>query len=234
MRVRFLFLLLTITSLKIFGQTQIQPETLKKMQDSSKTVQLIDVRTPEEFRAGYIAGAININAYETDFVQQLERLDRNRPLVVYCKVGGRSAKAASELAKLGFENVYDLSGGMLSWENRGLPLENGSRSADKFLRVDFDKLLADNAKVLVDFYAPWCGPCKEMEPDLERVAAQNKDQILVYRLNIDEARMLAKELGIEAIPILTIYHRGRAVKSVTGLQSHNQLKRLAKKLVRLK
>lgn len=232
-----LLVLLVCSGWNVFSQqsVQLQPEAFRQMLDTAKNRQLIDVRTPEEFKAGYINGAVNMNAYDADFLQQLEGLDKDEPVMVYCKVGGRSAKAAEALVKMGFKEVFELSGGILLWESRDLPLVAGHQAkANAFTRADFDKLLQENPKVLVDFYAPWCGPCKQMEPALDALSKKYAGQLLVYRLNIDEAKSLARELNVEAIPILSIYHKGKPVKTVEGYQTDKQLNRLAKKLVQLK
>ena len=71
---------------------------------------LIDVRTPEEYQEGHLEHAININWFDTDFQNQVEELDKKKTLYVYCKKGGRSAKAAHLLDSLGYE-VFDLLGG---------------------------------------------------------------------------------------------------------------------------
>ncbi len=235
MYTRFLVFFFLLAGVSSYSQTRkLAPEDFKKLHDSIGG-QLVDVRTPEEFKSGYIKDAVNINAYDSDFLQRLEALDKNQPVLVYCKVGGRSAKAAEELVKMGFE-VYELTGGILSWENRGLPLfqPDGQAAPDKFTRVDFDRLLQDNPKLLIDFYAPWCGPCKQMEPALNALSKKYSGQLLVYRLNIDEAKALARDLNVEAIPILTIYHKGKPVETVKGYQTDKQLHKLVKTLAQLR
>ncbi len=72
---------------------------------------LVDVRTPEEFEEGHIAGAVNINIAAPDFEKNFEALDRSKPIFLYCTVGGRSAKAAVILRRKGFSKIYDLNGG---------------------------------------------------------------------------------------------------------------------------
>lgn len=79
-------------------------------------IQLVDVRTPKEFSDGHIKGARNIDFYSADFAQQLEKqLDKNQPVMLYCRSGKRSEKAARKMAELGFREVYDLQGGFLAW-----------------------------------------------------------------------------------------------------------------------
>jgi rhodanese-related sulfurtransferase len=82
-------------------------------------VQVIDVRTPQEFSAGHIQGAKNVDFYSAQFGAEVSKLDKNKPLYVYCAVGGRSASAAGMLIKQGFTKVYDLAGGIESWKRAG-------------------------------------------------------------------------------------------------------------------
>lgn len=100
------------------GQTKLSPGAFEAMLKKDSTVQLLDVRTPEEFQGGHIPGARNLNFYDTDFAQKINTLDKNRPVMVYCKVGGRSGKAAKQLSDAGFLQVYDLSGGIEAWNSR--------------------------------------------------------------------------------------------------------------------
>lgn len=74
-------------------------------------VQLLDVRTKEEVSGGSIPGSINIDFYSADFKQKLETLNKNKPVVVYCAAGGRSAKAMKQMSEAGFKEVYNVTGG---------------------------------------------------------------------------------------------------------------------------
>lgn len=91
---------------------------------SNDTVQLVDVRTPEEFEEGHIAGARNINVFDSDFVDEAEKaLDKSRPVAVYCRSGKRSADAARELTENGFK-VTNLEGGILAWKEEHQPVSD--------------------------------------------------------------------------------------------------------------
>ena len=81
----------------------------------SKDVQLIDVRTQEEFNEGYIGNAKNIDFKTLDFKQKISKLDKNKPVLIYCYGGGRSAKASKIFQSLGFKKIYDLKGGYSKW-----------------------------------------------------------------------------------------------------------------------
>lgn len=90
---------------------------LQKIQ-SDENVQILDVRTATEFEAGSIPNAMNINVLTEDFTEAVaNRLDKDKPVMVYCKVGGRSARAAKILEGLGFQEIYDLEGGYLNYKN---------------------------------------------------------------------------------------------------------------------
>lgn len=81
-----------------------------------KDVQLIDVRTAEEFEADHIGNAVNFNIIDRkNFVDQIKNLDKAKPVYVYCKIGGRSNRAAKLLKEKGFLEIYDYSGGYNDW-----------------------------------------------------------------------------------------------------------------------
>ena len=112
-------LILLITTGSLFAQSE-KHQVLEK--EEFKTAiqqwerQLIDVRTPEEFEAGKIGDAKNINVLEPEvFLEEVNKLDKEKPVYVYCRSGNRSAKAAALMLEAGFTKVYDLKGGYLNW-----------------------------------------------------------------------------------------------------------------------
>jgi phage shock protein E len=78
-------------------------------------VQIIDVRTASECAGGMIEGAQNMDINSSDFSAQLATLDAKKPVLVYCRSGGRSGRAAGMMKGLGFTEVYDLRGGYMNW-----------------------------------------------------------------------------------------------------------------------
>ena len=84
--------------------------------------QLIDVRTPEEFEAGHIGGAVNMNLHDEDFKEHINTLDKDKTVYVYCKAGRRSAEAAASLSSNGFIHIVELEGGTNAWTAAGKPL----------------------------------------------------------------------------------------------------------------
>lgn len=81
-----------------------------------KDVQLIDVRTKKEYEEGHIKGAQHHHVYDKDFADRLQYLDKEKPVYIYCKAGGRSQEAALELKEMGFKKIYDLKKGISAWD----------------------------------------------------------------------------------------------------------------------
>ncbi|PWK18514.1 rhodanese-like domain-containing protein [Xanthomarina spongicola] len=86
-----------------------------KSQTENKDIQLIDVRTPEEFQEIYIEEAINIDFYSEDFEVEFNKLDKDQPVYLYCRSGYRSNQSALKLVEMGFTEIYDLEGGILNY-----------------------------------------------------------------------------------------------------------------------
>jgi rhodanese-related sulfurtransferase len=87
-------------------------------------VQLVDVRTPNEYSKGYIKNAILIDFFENNFKDiSTKKLDKSKPVYLYCRSGGRSARAAKMYKDAGFTKVYNLLGGINAWSAKGLKIE---------------------------------------------------------------------------------------------------------------
>ena len=84
---------------------------------------ILDVRTPGEFSESHLEGAELLNYQSPDFKDKVQELDKNKTYLVYCRSGMRSAAGADLMVKLGFENLYNLVGGIMGWESCGLPVK---------------------------------------------------------------------------------------------------------------
>lgn len=187
----------------------------KKLTET-KDAQIIDVRTPGEVAGGFIANAQNLDYNSGVFEAEINRQDKSKTYFVYCLSGGRSSSAATYMRNSGFKEVYDLTGGILAWKSSGFPVVTDKVVADKISMEDYKKLVSSGT-VLIDFYAPWCAPCKKMEPMLGELAAEYNGKAQVVRINIDENKKLAKELKVEEIPVLKIYKDGKETWMHRGL-----------------
>ena len=106
----------------IFGIKSKQNDAFKvldvqafKVAVENKKVQLIDVRTSEEFKSGHIKGAKNIDFFSGKFNVEFNKLDKEKPLYLYCRSGSRSRQTANKLSVMGFTEIYDLKGGILNY-----------------------------------------------------------------------------------------------------------------------
>ncbi len=193
------------------GQNKSTKTSLSASEFSEKIKQtpkapVIDVRTPDEFSKGHLKSAKNININGNDFNQQISKIEKSKPVFVYCLSGARSSSAASYMRSSGFKEVYELSGGIMKWRAANLPetTENETASAG-MTKKQYDNLLNSNKLVLIDFYADWCAPCKKMKPYLEEISKEMADKVVVIRINADDNQSLCKELQIDALPVLSLY-----------------------------
>lgn len=107
----------------IIGANAQQNETIQildaqtfKDSISTQKVQLIDVRTPDEYKTGHIENAINIDFFSEKFTDEFNNLDKDEPVYIYCKSGNRSGQSATKLSEMGFKKIYDLKGGFMNYQ----------------------------------------------------------------------------------------------------------------------
>jgi rhodanese-related sulfurtransferase len=103
----------TQSEIKVISPEEMQ--TLLELDD----VQIVDVRTPEEYQDGFIDNSQNIDFNSPTFDEDITKLDKTKPVILYCKSGGRSAKCAEKLKDAGFVKIYDLKGGITQWKFKG-------------------------------------------------------------------------------------------------------------------
>ncbi|MBT8266079.1 MAG: rhodanese-like domain-containing protein [Bacteroidia bacterium] len=117
---------IVLQSCKEEPQPEIELVTAEEMKELSELedIQLVDVRTPEEYKEGYIDSAQNIDYNSPSFNTEIEKLDKSKPVIVYCQKGGRSAKCAQKMKDAGFVKIYDLDGGLAKWKYKGFEINS--------------------------------------------------------------------------------------------------------------
>lgn len=92
---------------------------------------------------------------------------------------------------------------------------------------EFKKILSENKKVVVDFYADWCGPCKMMSPMFEAAATEVKDVVFI-KLNVDELQSIAQEFEISSIPTMILFKDGKLFEQSAGFMPKDKIISFAK------
>ncbi|MEE1930013.1 thioredoxin [Streptomyces sp. TRM 70351] len=92
--------------------------------------------------------------------------------------------------------------------------------------ADFEKVVLQSDKpVLVDFWAAWCGPCRQVAPSLEAISEEQADKLTIVKLNIDENPATAAKYGIMSIPTMNVYKGGEVVKTIVGAKPKAAIER---------
>lgn len=187
----------------------------------NERVTLIDVRTRSEFANGHIEDAGQLNYYALDFRKKLLLLPKDKPVYLYCNTGYRSQRAAEILVKNGYENVYNLERGIMEWEllDLAVVVEPDARpdTRHKMESDEYFALLESERPVFIDFYAPWCGPCRQMMPMIDSLKTTYAGKIDVVKINADASKRLVKELQIGSVPYFRMFHGGEEVFTHSGL-----------------
>jgi len=103
----------------------LTPLEAKKLIETKDDLQIVDVRTEREYKGGALPGSVLVTYnswFKGDFMKNMKRFDKEKPLLLVCAVGGRSSEAAYNLAGAGFKEVYNLSGGLSAWARQRVPL----------------------------------------------------------------------------------------------------------------
>ncbi len=98
--------------------------------------------------------------------------------------------------------------------------------------IDFDKeVIESEVPVLVDFWAPWCGPCKALAPTLDEISKDNEGKIKIVKINVDDNKEIAVKFGIQSIPTMLIFIKGELKEQIVGSLPKNQIEKTLMDLI---
>lgn len=189
---------------------------------------ILDVRTPQEFSRGHIAGSTLISIQDNKVQEKLNMLQKDKPVYVYCLSGSRSNVVANYLSNNGFSKVYNLRRGIMEWQQLGYKLEASAAPVTSKSKVysetEFGNLLKSSEIVLVDFHAPWCAPCKTMAPIIDALKTEYAGIATVEKVDIDANPTIRNTYGVESIPGFIIFQNGKQIWKHTGIIHKDELK----------
>lgn len=231
---RFLFIVLLFFVSNAFAQNKDKfllsiNDFEAKVRENLASAQLIDVRTPEEFLRGHLKRAVNLNFNDDNFEDIVKvKLDKTRPIFLYCFSGRRSTEAAAFLRDLGYKEVYELEGGFAKWTSSSKPYVSDNFTTQPIATFTFenlDQIVKSNDLVLIDFYAEWCGPCKKMTPILNKIADQNK-KIKLLKIDAEKSEHIASAFKVEEIPTYVIIKNGKQVWRGVGEMDEAEMREI--------
>ncbi len=193
----------------------------------------LDVRTKSEFNAEHIENSGQLNYYALDFKKKLLLLPHDQPIYLYCNTGYRSQKAAEYLIKKGYNNVYNLEHGIMEWNVQELPVVEGDKSQldkENMMNVDdYEELISSESLVFIDFYAPWCAPCRKMMPLIDSLKTEYHGKIKIEKVNSDVSKKLVKDLKLIGVPYFVLYKNNELLYEKSGMVSREELKEVFNK-----
>jgi thioredoxin len=222
----FLVLFSLICFSQVFAQVLDVESFSSKIVELPKAL-LLDVRTSGEYGGGHLPKARNIDFRSATFEQEIDKLDKSQPVLIYCLSGGRSAQAAEMMRAKGFQ-VTELKGGYLKWTTKMKPLEGvpDVKHDAAWSLADFEKLTKADDAVVIDFYAKWCAPCLKMMPIVDQLAAEYKGKVTVLKVEADGNQAILQAYGIDEIPSFIVFHQGKILQKTSGFREEPKLKEL--------
>ena len=216
-----LFLLLLTGA---FGQNKILPVNEFERQLARKESQLLDVRTSEEYSAGHIRNSLQADwLNRKEFIDIVQHLDKNQSLYVYCGSGVRSNDAAKWLRADGFQNVFELENGFISWKKNSKEVE-AETTISQMSMAEYQALINASPVLLIDFGAKWCPPCKKMEPILQQLQNAISEKFSLVKIDGGSHTEIMKNLQVEKLPTFIVYKQGKEVWRKQGIVSIEELK----------
>jgi len=188
----------------------------------SNDIIILDVRTSHERASGYINNSTHIDYYDDLFLEKVNLLNKETPIYIYCKIGGRSIKVAKKISELGFKNIYNLEGGFLKWSTNNLPFEFESEMkldnlSQKYSKAHIDSLISLNNNTLIYISTKWCAPCREMNPIVESLEDEFYDHLKIINIDLDNNNFIKEMYKISTIPLFVLYRNDKEIWRKNGI-----------------
>lgn len=221
----FFAFVLTFLFLSCSAQNKmvLSAEEFEKALSSKASPQVLDVRTAEEYNLGHIKNALLADwKDENEFKRRISFIDKDKPVFIYCLGGGRSSAAAAKMRELGFQQVFELKGGMNAWKSENKSVEGKSTERQMSL-LEFDTATKSNTWVLIDFGAEWCPPCKKMEPILESIQKNNSAKLSVVKVDGGRDEVILKKFNVTSLPVFILFKDGKQVWRKEGVVAEKEI-----------
>lgn len=204
-------------------KTSLSPDGFESACKANRNVQLLDVRTPGEFSSGHINNALLADwNNKEEFNRRINYIDKNKPVLIYCLAGGRSAAAAEKMRGMGFKEVYELKGGINAWKAAGKALA-GSSATKQMSFETFNKAMLAPGYLLVNFGAEWCPPCRIMEPVIKRLQQNKNLKFSLLKVDGGNDLNVMKEYSVTALPVFIIFKDGKQLFRKEGVATEVEL-----------
>jgi thioredoxin len=189
---------------------------------------IIDIRSLAEFSRGHLQNAVSLDFKGIKFLEQVSKLDKTKPVFIYGLNDEQSHAALNKMYSMDFKVVYELEGGFANWQSAKLPIVTNTFTQPKptasgMSNEDFEQMLESDKIVLVDFYADWCAPCRQMKPDLDAIATDMKDKVKLIIIDSDHNPQLCKDLDVVSLPTLMVYKNKKLTWVKQGLVSKDEI-----------
>jgi len=218
---------LIITSIQAIGQQNVSRLTIDALEakiNQSKQPQIIDARSAAEFEQIHLKNAVVLNKDSVKAAEQIGALDKQKPVFVYAIGNARSAILAKRLKALGFNEVYELPGGIANWVGTGKPVEKSAK-----MELDltaFNGLVGKEKLILVDFGSKYCPGCIKMVPVADSAATETG--VKIVKIEVFDNTKLTHQLKINVIPNIALYKDGAVVWQKEGIFPKSEITKAVK------